>query len=1236
MLIPSNLRTAAEDSFDRATFKQLEVGSFPATVVKRLQDELPDPFGKLFLRIKGLLDTSLTRVPFSDWASYLLACRQNSYSLESWGKCLHQVGLIPDSLLVKNPDILEQRLHQNFMAVECLTDERQPLVSRIAALQIEGNNIQKPLFDLLSSQAQAEDVRGWGRMIAEDNNWQKLDLENWKFLDLRPPQELELFVQPLRGKQIVPRQPGDTNKRIITKENRDAKVTIGFSTKPGPMEVNSLTHFRIQIMRTADQGVIEYVSTLLKFKKSPGKTASRSKQIALSPAELAEGTYFFRVLALDEAGVVLNQKDAFQDPHLQEEWENCIKELGEENASRDDLHGRLTCDSEDFTFEVEKTDPEDPPETPAETLGKRQKAASLFQALFKMHQDYLKAKQYKDIKNIKIEEAFWVDQGKGKGKGKESSVEVRFNDVRHQYFIPVATALRELSLQILRAPDKLGTFRMDFSSTGEIHSGKAHFRDNQLAQSAPASFLAARQRVFQGILQSVQDENGQGLGIVETCDFMGMANEIEIYIAAFDQWMDSLLAEAVANLDENLLDTIRKLQLLDHAELIVPSPAGYRQHVFVLTPLHPLKLAWFLQLQRTCMDWEEKSIAESNPIALWAKEVQSLFLGDLYPTNHPLVLHGANLRSYYYAGELSPGWAGYLPVRFGNAAGDEKTIDRGLFGQIQNLLGIPNSLRDLVGFSPASLYRQIRRFLIQHPYVEVLHINVFNPGDGRKLVECLKQLQREPSFANLRYEIRLFASEDRLKTAGSAFDDFLNPSRNVSEEADVFTVPSDNALFPKIRFSRSTIADYQKSPEEYSAHLSVMIEVLPVDVRLERISESGQPSIFCFGLVVRPANSVLASDQGVQGWSHCLRLNDPVPISDEDSFTKILVDALGKNQSLVAVALAGRWTEDSPALSLFINDTQRTLLYQIHKYSDWVITIDENMGVEFFDAPGDEDCIPYLLDYSPGSGIEKAPLFVTTRPASEIMGLFLSLLTKLGLLRHEDTSSIFRFLEILRSVSGVVIMQSISSPNKALETVGLGLSRMLLERLSILHDYFIIPLDPHQDLFEAAKAGSDDQTTAERADLLIVSCDKDLEIINLQVVEVKCRQQISDGEALNSLKAKMTDQMDKTISCLQYHYDPSLRIPDRLDRPLKDQQLCEFLWFYLDRGKRYHLIGEETFLSSLGFLASLHGRHKLIFNRIGLIFEFEGDYEGVIQSQEAEDLVFIRVGRKVIDDLFSF
>jgi len=1230
VLIPSNLRTAAEDSFDRATFKQIEVDDFPGLVVGRLQDNLTGHHRTTFRRIKEFLDTAFRRIPLADWAAYLIACQHEGLAAESWGKNLFLLGLIPDRALLQNSDLVEQRLRQNTLAVECLKDEKQPLITRIGNIQVEPQTIQKLLFALLGGKSEAEDIGGWGRLIAEDPEWRPLDLDQWKFLDLRPPQQLEVFVNPLKGGQVV-RNPGDKHKRVVTKENREAKVSVSFYTKPSPMEVSSLSQFRIDLMRTGDQGSVELVNTLVKFKKSVGKGSSRSKQVSLNPAEIAQGVYFFRVLALDEAGVLLNRNDAFLDPSLQEEWERRKTESGEDKASRDDLYGKLTCDSEDFTFEIEEK-PEGEEEA-AVSLGRRQKAGSLFQALFRIRQDYLKAKQVKSLNDIKVEEAFWVDQGQSKGKG--CALEIHYNDVRHQYVIPMATSLRDLSLQILKAPEKLGTFRMDFTSTAGVNAGKPHLIDNLLSQSAPADFLAARKNLFHAILHSIKGESGNGLGIIEACDFSTIADEIEIYLAAYDQWMQALLAQAKEQVDEALLDTIRKVQLLDHVELFVTSPAGYREYVLLLTPMHPLKLAWFLQLQRVYLDWEQKSCGDSDPVGSWTREIQGVFLGDLSPGNHPLVVQGTTFRSYYYAGEFAPGWAGYLPLSNISPAQEDKAIDRAWFGQIQNLLGIPVELRDLVGFSHISLYRQIRKYLIQHPYVEVLYLNVFNPGDGRKLIECLKLLQNESLFADLRYEIRMFAVEDRLKMAGTALDDFINPSRNVSEEADAFAVLSENALFPKIRFSRNDIADYLRAPQDYAAHVSFMIEVLPVDVRIERLDPRGQPSVFCFGLVVRPANTILLSDCTIQGWSHYLRINDTPALSDEDSLTKMMTDALDRSQRLVAVSLTGRWTDNVPALTLLLNDAYRTLVYQMHQYSDWVITIDQNMGVEFYDTPGDDDYIPYLLDYSPDASVERTPFFVSTRPASEIVGLFLPHMTELNLLHTKDLPRILRFLEILRSISGVVIMQSISSSTKASETIGLGLSRMLLERLNVLQDQFIVPLDPHRDLFETAKEASEDQITAERGDLLLVSCSNESDTIHMQVLEVKCRRHIGGGEALKSLKSKMIDQMDRTISGLQYHFDPSYRIPDRLDRPLKDRQLVEFLLFYLQRARRYGLIEEEAFESSLGFLSRLNGQHKLSFNRIGLIFEFEGEQDDIVHSQDAENLAFFHVGRKTIQELFE-
>ncbi len=1231
VLIPSNLRTAAEDSFDRATFKQIEVGIFPELVVQKLMQDLPDSVKSKFMRIKNFLETTIGNIAYSVWAKYIIACKKEDYAEEFWGKNLYHIRLIPDRSLCSDSDLMEQRLNQNVLAVKTIRDEKQPLVSRISALQIKAETIQKSFYELLSFHAKAEDIAVWGELIAHDTKWQALDLSQWEFLDLRPPQELELFVNPLKGKQIT-RKTGDSIKRIITKENRDAKVSINFMTQPGPMQVNSLTHFQIDLMRTEDRGLVEKVNTLVKFKKTPSARDSRSKQISVNPAEVAQGTYFFRVLALDAAGVTLNRNDAFQDPVLQEEWEHRQKE-NPESANRDDLYGKLTCDSEDFIFEIEAQEPDDE-EDAEQSLGRRQKAASLLQATVKIHQDYLKGKQIKDIKSINVEDSFWIDQAKGKAK--ECTLEVHFNDVRHHYIIPMATSLRNISIQILKKPERLGTFRVDYKPSSITAVGEVHLRDNRLAESAPKGFLKIRANLFQSIINNVKDDSGNGVGVVESCDFVSIAEQIELYLAAYDQWMSELIARVEDKIDEAFSEEIRKLQLLDHIELIVPSPTGHRENILLLSPLHPLKLAWFLQFQRFYLHLEETSLTEPSPSDLWPTEMQKLFLGELTPSNHPLVIHGANLRSYYYAGDVAPGWSGYLPVSSLDPMNEGKNIDRAWFDQIQDLLGIPTTLKDLVGYSHISLYRQIRRYLVQHPYIDILHLNIFNPGDGRKLVECLKLLQSESIFAKLRYEIRLFTTTDQLKSAGTVFDEFLNPSRNVSEEADAFLIPSENALFPKIRFSRGTIQEYQKEPENYAAHLSFMIEVLPVNVHLGKTEQFNQPSVFCFGLLVNPVSGLVMSDKSIIGWSHSLNVNLTAPISDDDSLTAMLTNALEKNQQIVALSLAGRWTNDIPSLSLSLSDEQKALLYQTHQNSDWVITIDQNMGVDFYDTPSDGDYIPYLLDYSPGSSTEKIPLFVTTRPASEILGLFIPHLKKYNLLPNDELPPVFRFLELLRSISGAIIMQSISSPTKALETIGMGLSRMLIERLGVLDDQFIIPLDPHHDIFEEiVKTSTDSMASAQRADFLIVSIDVPSETIHINALEVKCRQKIGSGDALNSLKMKMNDQLENTVSGLQYHFDPSFKIPDRLDRPLKNKQFCELLIFYLERANRYGLVSTEIFEQNLKYLNRLNDHYKLLFDKIGLIFEFEGDQAEIVHMQEAGDLSYFHVGQKMIQELFK-
>src|SRR5205814_17861 len=54
---------------------------------------------------------------------------------------------------------------------------------------------------------------------------------------------------------------------------------------------------------------------------------------------------------------------------------------------------------------------------------------------------------------------------------------------------------------------------------------------------------------------------------------------------------------------------------------------------------------------------------------------------------------------------------------------------------------------------------RVRRYLVQHPYVRTLTINAFNPGRAAVLGEMLLELQKDPAFAQLRYDIRLFVPD---------------------------------------------------------------------------------------------------------------------------------------------------------------------------------------------------------------------------------------------------------------------------------------------------------------------------------------------------------------------------------------------------------------------------------------------------------------------------------------------
>ena len=52
-----------------------------------------------------------------------------------------------------------------------------------------------------------------------------------------------------------------------------------------------------------------------------------------------------------------------------------------------------------------------------------------------------------------------------------------------------------------------------------------------------------------------------------------------------------------------------------------------------------------------------------------------------------------------------------------------------------------------------------------------------------------------------------------------------------------------------------------------------------------------------------------------------------------------------------------------PQVTLGLSPADGALLHQAHRSSDWVITVDRTLGMEYFDSPGSARRPDYVIDF---------------------------------------------------------------------------------------------------------------------------------------------------------------------------------------------------------------------------------------------------------------------------------
>lgn len=1204
VLIPVNSFTSAEDSYGNATFRELSITDFDARLLRKLEERLSTI--KELKQVLTFADRALN-VTIQEKVRYLLYITMSYNVNEAVGDGLYLLGLIPDNAIVTKGDYIPQFLSKNDDCISILSDYSISLADKIGNLPIKAGTIQDKVAQLLRSQSGVVERKALCEKILRD--YQELNFSKW-YVHLRSIVTLgELHITRV---DIIRKGDDRLILKIDPKKGAKVKLRIFFSPKPSAYEQLK----KVKVLMMNGDGYYEETEICTK-KVSENAKDYRDISFTIND-QFANGTYFFHICAIDEDGTVLNINDHFQDEATQKLWEEEKKKDGGGMSKEEfqQLYRKLlTSDSEDFFLEL-KTDPDDD----TDEAITRMKINNVLQAYFRYRIELNRKGQEL---TIPVRQAVPDKSDKTSDDDLKSwqyathinTFQLRYNK-DNNYQIPLSKKLLEIEAAILKNSGTLGYVDATISDNYTDETMKSLILQEVEGLEVPDSLITKRTSLFNDILDSAPDNTG----VIETYEIFKHISEIKDYLEEYHSWLKSLDEKDISQSMAVLLQSI------DTVSLKVEMPDDHVAHTKLMTPLHPVRLGWLVNIYEQYEDWEAKTEEDDRyrKPDVWYKKLDKLFYGELGNEVAPLVMRDVYNENYLqYVGELCFGWGFYADPQ---QSGDDtfSTGFRQMKAYVSQLLNIAVQYRIDSDVNKMMVYRQMRNYITQHPYTNKLIINLFNAGDAAVFAENLVMVERATvkSPFDIHYEIRMFCNDIRFPQ-GEALKDLLNPDTQVTEEAENFSQADDNRLFPKLRYSVNSIDDFIADPNKYPAHLSFLVNPFPTNASLKR-SNTLQQSFYLNGVVTRPVIQVEKSEKGYMWHRYISEEPLPNPVSAFANETQKLFSTL---QRIVALSMTTDLDMSVPSLTLNIKDRNSIMLSLVHDVSDWVITFDKNMGPEFYDIPCKEGETPYLLDYLPSAELNGISSFLTCRPTSEIEGLMATHFKAFGI-NVDDRTSFMELLADIRSVSSSMIMQLDSTKNKAFEVLGTTLMKRMLRKKGLLDDSFIIPIDLHQEIFRDMDAES-----FERADDLLVDFHTSKREIVFTVIEIKCRQDLSEEE-LAALQEKMDSQIENTILALKTRYDMEYRIPDRLDRELMSLELQSLLLFYARRAARYNYLNEETAQDYEKFILSLiEGDYTIRFKKLGLIYQFKSnEYQ---RKEYLNDTLYYILGVPMIERILD-
>ena len=1185
VFIPTSLRTSAEDSFGVATFEELSFTGIYEDLIDSLLDRLPATLTSHVRDLLGIL--SEEEWLFADDVScvrYLLTALENGIDGETLGASLYELTLIPDFKLFADPAMVNGKIRRNLISVRSLMNSHKSVRGRITDLGLSDKSLELRLFTYFEKY-DIQEPEFWTPSIATDKSWWSISFDKWSFqeeltLDKVSLTVLETDLPVVQQDETNDQLSGLIGQQVLVPNDR-RKMNVVFEVSPHPGQINGLDHFTVQIISQNDGPVGK--SKKVKAWK-PKRLQCTTNLTKLNKVEFEEGWHFIRVMPWTADGDPIPLETDFDS----------------EDANR-------PYESEPFYVLPGGTIEEEPPQRaiPIEQ--------SLEHARFRLQLTALSDER--DPDDIALSSVAWAENSRTKKTSRQETLHAKFGR-EGAIQIPLSRMLKTIEQRILAEPKHPSGWRMQINLDTAEPPSEVGLK--LPSSAAMASFLAARDEFFAAVRKGTTELIMQGLS------FRDSEKECLAYAESYLDLITNLSRQAETTSgaeSQQHLQALRNVLAVDSIHVILTDFRGKHREAVLVSPTHPLRALWLSSWVNLGKEWIEKIKSGGKD---YIPHVRSALLNSLVPSAYPVGVPVEDGRIFTPVDNLNAFWALYAPTTEDNS--------RGLMAEICSALGITEPSAAGTDISGQVIADKIERYLSQHPYVRELSLNVFNPGAGSVIAEALISLQQKREHADLRYDIRLFSSDPESPVLGEALESIVRPGATTTEAGDAFTISTGSHLFSKLNLAKHTLSEFHTNSKEFPAHISVLLDVFPAEEL--SVAEKPEGVTPLYGLIQDFDTEFVDDDSGTFWNKRPIVGRSRGADNNAECFD--LLSSLNRHlcYATSAVAASGATFKAVPVVTLGLDVIQRELIYEVHQVSDWVFTIDRNMGIEFFDHGGRKNRPDYLIDYVPGASSQAIHnLIISSRSNDELEAMLKPVLLEHGL--SADGEQSIQILANLRSLSGQLALKLISARTQQAEALGLALARLYLEYQGALSNQVIVPLDAHTDLYRSSGESDDgnDAISLQRTDLGLFDLDLNTRTITCNLVEVKCYSQVGDFAAFNQLKERISGQINQSERILQRHFDPALKKPDRPDRLLKSRELAQILRFYLERSVRYEIFDMTAAQEARALLESIEQGYSLQFRRCALIFDF--DKTGTEAPDNEVGIEYHRIGKDLIHALLE-